>query len=91
MCGRRTGPRRRRLAHAAGYCRDDCASLSDFVWVAAAPLKVPSAGAAAHPAGIADGFGNVEGITHDYIRHGTTTLFAALDVANGGVLTYGMP
>ena len=33
------------------------------------------------------GFGYVEGITHDYIRHGTTTLFAALDVANGSVLT----
>lgn len=28
------------------------------------------------------GFGYVEGVTHDYIRHGTTTLFAALDVAN---------
>jgi putative transposase len=29
----------------------------------------------------------VEGITHDYKRHGTTTLFAALDVLNGTVLT----
>lgn len=28
------------------------------------------------------GLGYVEGITHDYVRHGTTTLFAALDVAN---------
>jgi putative transposase len=27
------------------------------------------------------GLGYVEGVTHDYIRHGTTTLFAALDVA----------
>src|SRR5216684_7557661 len=26
------------------------------------------------------GLGYVEGITHDYVRHGTTTLFAALDV-----------
>ena len=33
------------------------------------------------------GLGYVEGITHDYVRHGTTTLFAALDVANGTVLT----
>jgi putative transposase len=33
------------------------------------------------------GLGYVEGITHDYVRHGTTTLFAALDVANGAVLT----
>ena len=28
----------------------------------------------------------VEGYTHDYIRHGTTTLFAALDVATGKVI-----
>lgn len=33
------------------------------------------------------GLGYVEGVTHDYIRHGTTTLFAALDVASGHVLT----
>lgn len=31
--------------------------------------------------------GYVEGVTHDYVRHGTTTLFAALDVANGKVFT----
>ena len=31
--------------------------------------------------------GYVEGLTHDYVRHGTTTLFAALDIANGQVLT----
>jgi hypothetical protein len=30
-------------------------------------------------------------VTHDYIRHGTTTLFAALDVATGEVLTQCMP
>ena len=33
------------------------------------------------------GLGYVEGVTHDYRRHGTTTLFAALDVATGEVLT----
>lgn len=33
------------------------------------------------------GLGYVEGVTHDYIRHGTTTLFAALDIATGQVLT----
>ncbi len=33
------------------------------------------------------GLGYVEGVTHGYIRHGTTTLFAALDVASGRVLT----
>jgi len=32
------------------------------------------------------GFGYVEGVTHDYKRHGTTTLFAALDVISGAVL-----
>jgi putative transposase len=33
------------------------------------------------------GLGYVEGVTHDYRRHGTTTLFAALDTAKGKVLT----
>ena len=33
------------------------------------------------------GLGYVEGVTHDYVRHGTTTLFAALDIATGHVLT----
>ena len=33
------------------------------------------------------GLGYVEGVTHDYLRHGTTTLFAALDIATGRVLT----
>ena len=33
------------------------------------------------------GLGYVEGATHDYVRHGTTTLFAALDIATGRVLT----
>jgi transposase len=32
------------------------------------------------------GLGYVEGVTHDYQRHGTTTLFAALDIANGDIL-----
>jgi putative transposase len=32
------------------------------------------------------GLGYVEGVTHDYIRHGTTTLFAALDMATGAVI-----
>jgi putative transposase len=32
------------------------------------------------------GLGYVEGVTHDYVRHGTTTLFAALDIATGHVL-----
>jgi putative transposase len=32
------------------------------------------------------GLGYVEGITHDYVRHGTTTLFAALDIVSGEVI-----
>lgn len=37
------------------------------------------------------GFGYVEGVTHDYKRHGTTTLFAALDVLTGQVLAQCKP
>jgi len=37
------------------------------------------------------GLGYVEGVTHDYFRHGTTTLFAALDVANGSVIAQCKP
>lgn len=33
------------------------------------------------------GLGYVEGVTHDYERHGTTTLFAAFDIVSGKVLT----
>ena len=32
------------------------------------------------------GLGYVEGVADDYVRHGTTTLFAALNVLNGAVL-----
>jgi transposase len=32
------------------------------------------------------GLGYVEGVTHDYVRHGTTTLFAALDISSGAIL-----
>ena len=31
--------------------------------------------------------GYVEGVTHNYLRHGTTTLFAALDIQTGQVIT----
>lgn len=37
------------------------------------------------------GLGYVEGVTHDYVRHGTTTLFAALDVAKGNVIAQCKP
>jgi len=37
------------------------------------------------------GLGYVEGVTHDYVRHGTTTLFAALEVATGQVITQCKP
>ena len=33
------------------------------------------------------GLGYAEGVSHDYVRHGTTTLFAALDIATGAVMT----
>ncbi len=37
------------------------------------------------------GLGYVEGVTHSYTRHGTTTLFAALNNASGKVLTQCKP
>lgn len=37
------------------------------------------------------GLGYVEGVTHDYVRHGTTTLFAALNVLSGEVMAQCRP
>jgi len=37
------------------------------------------------------GLGYLEGVTHDYIRHGTTTLFAALNAATGEVIAQCKP
>jgi len=37
------------------------------------------------------GLGYVEGYTHDYLRHGTTTLFAAFDITAGKVLAQCRP
>lgn len=37
------------------------------------------------------GLGYVEGVTHDYYRHGTTTLFAALDRVNGAIISQCKP
>lgn len=37
------------------------------------------------------GLGYVEGVTHDYYRHGTTTLFAALNIVDGSVITQCKP
>jgi putative transposase len=37
------------------------------------------------------GLGYAEGVTHDYFRHGTTTLFAALNVLDGSVITQCKP
>ena len=39
--------------------------------------RSPDSGAQSLPMGL----GYAEGYTHDYVRHGTTTLFAALDIA----------
>jgi len=32
------------------------------------------------------GLGYAQGVTHDYVRHGTTTLFAALNIATGRII-----
>jgi transposase len=37
------------------------------------------------------GLGYLEGVTHDYYRHGTTTLFAALNVLDGSVISQCKP
>jgi putative transposase len=37
------------------------------------------------------GLGYLEGVTHDYFRHGTTTLFAALNIVTGKVVTQCKP
>src|SRR6202041_1685989 len=37
------------------------------------------------------GLGYVEGVTHDYFGHGTTTLFAALNVLDGSVISQCKP
>ena len=37
------------------------------------------------------GLGYVEGVTHDYFRHGTTTLFAALNIVSGEVIAQCKP
>jgi putative transposase len=41
--------------------------------------------------GLPLGLGYVEGYTHDYLRHGTTALFAAFDIAEGKVLAHCRP
>ena len=40
-------------------------------------------GAGALPAGVADDARHARERTHDYVRHGTTSLFAAFDIATG--------
>jgi transposase len=37
------------------------------------------------------GLGYIEGVTHDYQRHGTTTLFAALNVLDGAIIAQCKP
>jgi hypothetical protein len=48
-------------------------------------MKEPFSGSQSKAAVLPMGLGYVEGVTHDYVRHGTTTLFTALDVATGAV------
>ena len=56
----------------------------------------PNPGPGAHPAAATIGsgllgLGYVEGVTHDYKRHGTTTLFAALNIGTGQVMAQCKP
>ena len=47
--------------------------------------EVPDPGTGPDGADPADAEGRIERRSHDYYRHGTTTLFAALDIATGQV------
>ena len=49
--------------------------------------KEPVSGAGADPAGIATGDRPIRTQTHDYKRHGTITLFAALNYLDGKILS----
>ena len=51
----------------------------------------PDPGPGAHSALLPLGLGYVEGVTHDYKRHGTTTLFAALNIESGEVIAQCKP
>lgn len=48
-------------------------------------------GARAHTTRTTNGSGYVESVTHDYIRHDTTTLFAALNAATGEIIAQCKP
>ena len=48
--------------------------------------EVPDPGVGSHPSAIAHAPGTVERRTHDYLRHGTVALFAALDAGTGRVI-----
>jgi hypothetical protein len=48
--------------------------------------KEPDPGARSQPASLPMKKGRCGTMTHDYIRHGTTTLFAALNVLDGSVI-----
>ena len=48
--------------------------------------EVPDPGVGPHPSAVAHAPGTVERRTHDYLRHGTTSLFAALDAKTGKVI-----
>ena len=72
----RQGPRRRRALPRPARGRHG----------AVRGREVPDPGPGPHRAGAADDARHPGRQTHDYIRHGTTSLFAALDVATGKVI-----
>ena len=60
------------------------AYLVDPGWMSWSSASLP---AGVRWPGLPLGLGDVEGVRHDYVRHGTVTLFAAHDVASGRVPT----
>ena len=73
---RREGPGRRRAV--PGPAREGHRAVRG--------REEPGPGPRPHPADPADDPGQAERGTHDYVRHGTTSLFAALNVATGQVI-----
>lgn len=80
------------LDHECSVLSRDCSALSvctESAGERAGPARgreETMPGAWAHAAHAADGFGNVEGVKRDYVRHCARTLYVALVVVNGAML-----
>ena len=84
----RRGGSRGAPADGTGLDRDECFESGDWTYQGYAATGATGLTALERTQPMLPlGLGYVQGVTHDYRRHGTTRLFAALDTANGKVLT----